>query len=139
MRYKLLIKLGADQKDGFSGCIEIHFSYYGDKDVYVDFQGNAVSNFNLNGESITSDIKFEKHKIWIPAEKLKSDNRLVFCFKNSYVTNSAGLHYYKDTDAKTYIFSHLEPFFCHRFFPCFDQPSIRGTLRLQVLSPRENW
>lgn len=37
VRYKLIIKLCADQKDGFSGCIEIHFSYVGDKDVYVDF------------------------------------------------------------------------------------------------------
>ena len=38
-----------------------------------------------------------------------------------------------------YIYSHLEPFFCHRLFPCFDQPSIRADLKLSVIVPREDW
>ena len=67
-------------------------------------------------------------------------NRVQFGFENSYVTNSAGLHYYKDPkDAKVYIFSHLEPFFCHRFMPCFDQPDLRAPLSLTVTSPDKQW
>ena len=54
--------------------------------------------------------------------------------------NSAGLHFYKDPqDGKVYIYSHLEPFFCHRFFPCFDQPSIRASLKLSVVVPNPDW
>jgi aminopeptidase N len=44
-----------------------------------------------------------------------------FEFKNTFVDNSAGLHHFKDpVDGKIYIYSHCEPFFCHRWFPCFD-------------------
>ena len=63
-----------------------------------------------------------------------------FKFLNSYVTNSAGLHYYKDPkDERVYIYSHLEPFFCHRFMPCFDQPDIKAPISLSVVSPDPNW
>jgi aminopeptidase N len=56
------------------------------------------------------------------------------------VTNSAGLHYFTDAkDGKTYIFSHLEPFFCHNFFPCFDQPSLRARFELSLLVPCAYW
>ena len=56
------------------------------------------------------------------------------------MNNSAGLHFYKDPkDQTVYIYSHLEPFFCHRFFPCFDQPSVRAPLKLSVVVPSESW
>lgn len=55
------------------------------------------------------------------------------------MTNSAGLHYFKDpADDRVYLYTHLEPFFCHRFFPCFDQPSIKAPLKLSVVSPEGN-
>ena len=67
-------------------------------------------------------------------------NCISFEFENTYVTNSAGLHFYKDPqDGKVYIYSHLEPFFCHRFFPCFDQPSVRASIKLSVLVPLSDW
>lgn len=42
-------------------------------------------------------------------------------------------------DNEVYIYSHLEPFFCHRWFPCFDQPSLRAPLRLSIISPDTHW
>jgi aminopeptidase N len=33
----------------------------------------------------------------------------------------------------------LEPFFCNRWFPCFDQPSLRAPLKLSVTVPVEKW
>jgi aminopeptidase N len=56
------------------------------------------------------------------------------------VNNSAGLHKYVDPkDNEVYLFTHLEPFNCHRWFPCFDQPNIRASLRLTVISPDSKW
>ena len=89
-----------------------------------------------------SQVKFERHRIYLPADLLLAggQNTVQFEFKNTYVTNSAGLHYYKDPkDQKVYIYSHLEPFFCHRFFPCFDQPSVRAALKLSVVVPSADW
>ena len=48
-------------------------------------------------------------------------NTVTIKFENSYVNNSAGLHRFVDPkDKEVYIYSHLEPFNCHRWFPCFD-------------------
>jgi|LauGreDrversion4_2_1035121.scaffolds.fasta_scaffold87977_2 aminopeptidase N len=61
-------------------------------------------------------------------------------FENSYVSNSAGLHKYVDPkDNQTYIYSHLEPFNCHRWFPCFDQPSVRAPLTITLAVPSKDW
>lgn len=89
-----------------------------------------------------SQIRFEQHRIYLPNALLRADasNKVEFEFKNTYVTNSAGLHFYRDPkDSKVYIYSHLEPFFCHRFFPCFDQPSVRAPLKLSVVTPSSDW
>jgi aminopeptidase N len=61
-------------------------------------------------------------------------------FTNSYVNNSSGFHRFEDpVDQEVYMYSHLEPFYCHRWFPCFDQPDLRAKLKLQVLTPESKW
>lgn len=37
------------------------------------------------------------------------------------------------------MYTHLEPFNCHRWFPCFDQPSLRAKLNLTVITPEQSW
>jgi len=37
------------------------------------------------------------------------------------------------------LYTHLEPYFCNRWFPCFDQPSIRAPLALSVAVPDKDW
>jgi aminopeptidase N len=81
-------------------------------------------------------ITFNDHKVYIPHTMLKtnSENTVSFKFGNDYVTNSAGLHKYVDPqDKETYLYTHLEPFFCNRWFPCFDQPSLRAHLQISVI------
>lgn len=111
--------------------------------LFLDFQGQQIEGVKINEEFVKrEDITFEKHRIHLPRQFLKLNERNVveMCFSNSYVTNSAGLHFHKDPqDGKTYVFSHLEPFFCHRFFPCFDQPSVRAPLKLSVMVPNSQW
>jgi aminopeptidase N len=129
---------------GYSGIIETKFTLTDNKDdVKLDFQGKQISDIQVNGYDVSEQgVTFEKHQVVFPAKLFKKlgENTICLHFRNTYVTNGAGLHYYKDPkDNKVYIFSHLEPFFCNRFFPCFDQPSIRAPLKLQVLSPDAKW
>jgi len=50
------------------------------------------------------------------------------------------LHKFEDPkDKRTYLFTHLEPFNCNRWFPCFDQPDLRAHLNLAVASQKEDW
>jgi aminopeptidase N len=79
--------------------------------------------------------------VFFPKEKLtEGANTVSLKFKNTYVNNSAGLHWFEDpANQKVYIFSHLEPFFCHRVFPCFDQPDVKAPLKLTMHCPLTEW
>lgn len=61
-------------------------------------------------------------------------------FETQYVDNSCGFHKYVDPkDNEVYLYTHLEPYFCNRWFPCFDQPNLKAPLKLTVVSPDPNW
>jgi aminopeptidase N len=122
--YNLLVKLGEDESDGFSGILEVTFSLaaHNSDSIELDFQGKRIAEILVNGEP-AQQVKFQGHKIIIDGSLFKAGetNSIRLHFRNTYVTNGAGLHFYTDPkDQKVYIYSHLEPFFCHRFFPCFD-------------------
>ena len=68
------------------------------------------------------------------------ENLIEIHFENKYVTNSAGLHRFQDPeDQRIYLYTHLEPFFCNSWFPCFDQPCIRAPIKLTVITPDPEW
>ena len=96
-----------------------------EKDIFLDFEGESIKSLKINGEDIAADqIKFDRHMISLDSEKLKvgdDENTIDIEFTNTYVNNSAGLHRYQDPeDKEIYLYTHLEPYFCHRWFPCFD-------------------
>jgi len=111
--------------------------------LFLDFQGESIYDFRVNGTRVDdSAVEFSQHKIQIPKYYLKPNqtNSLRLKFTNTYVTNSAGLHRFEDPyDKEVYLYTHLEPYFCHRWFPCFDQPSLRGRLTLTAVAPEQNW
>jgi len=145
VKYRLLVKLNENEKDGFNGAFQASFklNQKAEEVTFLDFQGEEISQIQVNNQTVGADkIRFEKHRIHLPVDllSLEKENTVSFHFKNTYVSNSAGLHYYRDPqDQGVYIYSHLEPFFCHRFFPCFDQPDIRAPLKLSVISPQKEW
>jgi aminopeptidase N len=66
------------------------------------------------------------------------ENLIEITFFNTYVTNSAGFHRFQDPeDNQIYLYTHLEPFFCNRWFPCFDQPCFRAVFTLNVTCPKD--
>jgi len=81
--------------------------------------------------------------VQLPAEKLEAgdgQNTIEIQFVNTYVTNSAGLHRFQDPeDKEIYLYTHLEPFNCNRWFPCFDQPSFNSVFKLKVITPLKAW
>ena len=138
VRYELFLILGRDNK--YSGKVIIDFMLSdSQEDLFIDFQGLQVSSVLVNIALMdSSEVNFSGHRVHIPASLLNKQkmNQVVIFFENEYVHNSAGLHQYVDpVDNQMYFYSHLEPFFCHRWFPCFDQPSIRAPLKMRVITP----
>jgi aminopeptidase N len=141
VKYDLFLAYGL--KNEFKGRIILKFKLnsedFEDGDLFLDFHGKAIAGVKINGDKV--DCKFENHRIYFPKKHLKKGKNMVFLkFKNTYVTNSAGLHRFEDPeDHRVYLFSHLEPFFCHRIFPCFDQPDIKAPLTLTTHCPIGEW
>ncbi len=49
------------------------------------------------------------------------------------------MQYFKDdADGSEYIYSELEPDYCHIIFPCFDQPDLKATHKSCIVAP-EDW
>ena len=42
-----------------------------------------------------------------------------------------------DVDGKQYLYTQFEPYYANRVFPLFDQPDLKATMRLSVLSPSD--
>ena len=62
--------------------------------------------------------------------------KLTIRFKNFYRNDGTGLHFFSDTyDQRKYLYTKCEAFFCNRWFPCIDQPDIKGTFSLKVIAP----
>ncbi len=129
----------------YTGKVTIEFKLT-DKnlgELFLDFQGIAITKLVVNGKQIPDlGIKFNQHKLYLPKYNLKSNslNKISVQFENTYVTNSSGFHRYVDpVDGEIYVYTHLEPFNCNRWFPCFDQPSIRAPLSMTVFTSDPNW
>ena len=58
-----------------------------------------ISRVKINQQEADPDqVRFENHRIYLSNALLRdgAENQVEFEFKNSYVTNSAGLHFYRD-------------------------------------------
>lgn len=141
VKYDIIMVVG--KNNTYSGKVTVKFNLdnKGLQEVFLDFHGTKVIELTINGQSYKgSSITFTQHRIIIPQKYLSQENSVTVKFENEYVHNSAGLHQFVDpVDSNMYFYTHLEPFFCHRWFPCFDQPSIRAPMKMKVITGDSNW
>jgi aminopeptidase N len=53
-------------------------------------------------------------------------------FENKFSKDGNGLHFYKENENHTYIYSYSAPSYSNKIFPCFDQPDMKANLVLNV-------
>ena len=106
--YRLVLNLSESEEEGFEGALRTSFTLREkptkESPLFLDFQGQEISRVKINERYATPDqIKFDRHRIYLPSELLQTaeasqdvSNTVQLEFKNSYVSNSAGLHYYRD-------------------------------------------
>ena len=126
----------------YSGQIEIKFFLYTsllEGQLFLDFIGQ-VNSMTVNNEKI-ENINAANHRIIIDTINLKigSENTVNILFNANFSKTAQGLHYYLDpADNYEYMFTHFEPFDCHKMFPCFDQPDLKARLSINIIAP-EDW
>lgn len=106
------------------------------RDLRVDFFEGRVTRIQANGQTLSPDAK-KDYWIEIPASALKAGaNRVEIDYAQKYSRTGQGLHRFKDPeDGQYYLHTQFEPYDANRFMPCFDQPDLRATLKMQVTAP----
>ena len=78
----------------------------------------------VNGNKLAENTPnlWSNHRINIPVEhQALGKNKCVIEFETYYITDCQGFQYFKDeADQSEYIYTELEPDYCHIVFPCFD-------------------
>lgn len=102
----------------------------------LDFFEGRVTKLEVNGQSVPLT---QKKDFWIelPAASLKAGaNTVAVDYAQKYSRTGQGLHRFKDPeDGQYYLHTQFQPFDANRFLPCFDQPDLRATLKMQVTAP----
>ena len=109
--------------------------------LFIDYKGKLIRGLEINGKKIGKETPnvWNSHRIYIPrSAQLKGKNTAVIDFESSYVTDCQGFQYYKDdADNEEYIYTELEPDYCHICYPCFDQPDLKAAQKMLIVAPSD--
>ena len=127
-------------ENDFEGRMDIKFTYYDEKqdDIFLNYCG-SVHSIIINDK--VTKVNYKDKRIYLSHSDLicGSVNHVIILFSSKYGTAGAGLHHFIDPiDKKEYLYSQFEPYDCNLVFPVFDQPNIKGNLKLSLAGP-ENW
>jgi len=113
------VKSGIDYKfffhlalgDNYSGIAHISFELHDTDFVFLDFCGEKITKFKVNGVEINLsgaenyDKIHKNGRIHFPENSCRSDIRNIaeIHFKNNYYTDTRGIHKYIDVDGSQFI------------------------------------
>ena len=67
------------------------------KPLTLDFRGQKISKYQLNGEAVSDEDCFVNHEVVLPNKYLKlGQNTLSFSFVNKYRIDGSGFHSFID-------------------------------------------
>ena len=138
VEYELSLGLQADARE-YEGEVRIGFRHARPaEETFLDFTGKAILHLEVNGTVVT-DAVWSGHRLTLPPSLLREQNSVQVRYRNAYDHSGAGFHQFTDPeDSLEYLYTQFEPFEAHRLLPCFDQPDIKATYRLDVTAP-EAW
>ncbi len=124
----------------YRGDVTIRFALSGGDgggdDVFLDHTGGGIERLEVNGvevEPVETD-----YRLTLPGDALAATNEVRIVFEHDYDHTGDGFHQFIDPeDGSEYLYTNFEPYACHRFFPCFDQPDLKASYALTVDAPAE--
>jgi aminopeptidase N len=132
--YTLFFDLTKNQ-ESFYGKNVIKFDYSGQGEtLMIDFHKGKILNITLNNQSIK--YHYDGNQITIKTIHLNpGKNRIDIEYEHEYSKTGYGLYRFLDpVDQQVYFYTNSEPFAANYFFPCFDQPNLKASYRLEVIA-----
>lgn len=122
----------------FTGSTQIDFVLQKSKALFVDFKEGKIASVQVNGVEVK--VAYDGFRISIPQTLMKDGkNSIRVAYTQTYSNNGAGLHKFIDPEDKNvYLHSQFEANDAQQMFPCFDQPDLKATYKLEVVAPT-NW
>ncbi len=118
----------------YRGVARLRFAVDGEGDIFLDFRGGTIQRLEVNGSPVRPDRPGAR--IVLPGASLAPETEVLVAYENAFDTTGDGFHRFVDpADGAEYAYTNFEPFECHRLFPCFDQPDIKGTFAFEVTAP----
>lgn len=136
-RMRVHLDISDKQSSTFSGWVEIQIKIKNPWiKILLDCISHEVHSVKLNG--VEMPFVHANHKVTIEAQDLIGEHTLRVDFTNHYDKTGVGLHRYISPDnGHIYLYTDLEPFECHKVFPCFNQPDIKSVIELSVEGPAD--
>lgn len=135
VKYNLTFDLGKNQ-DTYSGKAIIRLTLNDLKTpLTLDWKNKSIQSLEVNG------VKLDKYptregSFDVPAKYLAPKTLLTIFFVGEYSKEASGFQRAKDPeDGSEYVYTDFEPYYAHWFFPCFDQPDLKGTFEVSVTAP----
>ena len=101
--------------------------------TFVDFEPVEIVSATLNGTPVPPGA-LTGHRLALTG--LAAENELVVESVMRYSNTGEGLHRYVDpADEQVYLYQHMFLDGARRIFPCFDQPDLKATFRIDVTAP----
>jgi aminopeptidase N len=101
--------------------------------TFVDFEPVEILSATLNGTPLPLDLPADQRLI---LTGLAAENELVVEAVMRYSNTGEGLHKYVDPEDKSvYLYQHMFMDGARRILPCFDQPDLKATFRVEVTAP----
>lgn len=136
VRYELSLDIEREATS-YRGDATVHFRVTGDGDLFLDFRGRCIDRLEINGAAV--EPAWADNRIALPARLLAPETRVRILYENDFDHTGDGFHRFIDPeDRETYLYTDFEPFSAHRLFPCFDQPDLKASYRVDVTAP-EGW
>ncbi|MBD2765043.1 aminopeptidase N [Kocuria sp. cx-455] len=124
------------QQKTFGSQVTVRFTAEDGAETFIDFIHDSISLVELNGDELDVDDVVEGSRIRLP--ELEGANELTVVGRALYSRSGEGLHRYVDPqDGNVYIYTQYEPADCRRVFPVFEQPDLKASFTVTLITPPE--
>jgi len=135
VRYELVLDVTAP--DRAAGRVAVVFDKRAGGDVILDFRGPRLGTLRANGRALPG-VRFNGAHVRVPESAFRPGaNRIEVDFDAAIAPAGASIIRVDDaTDDSRYLYTLLVPADANQLFPAFDQPDLKASFRLTLLTPR---
>lgn len=102
--------------------------------TFIDLRAQRIEEALLDGRDITPTTY--SPEAGLELELTEGEHQLRITARCEYTHTGEGLHRFVDpADNQTYLYTQFETAFAKQVFACFDQPDMKATYSLQVITP----